>query len=242
LNGNVKGKTIGLPKEFFVSGTDPQVEAAVKLAAKKFEELGAKIVEISLPHSKYAVPCYYIIAPAEASSNLARYDGIRYGYRTKNFNELEDLFKNTRTEGFGAQVSLRIVVGTYVLSSGYYDAYYLRAQKVRTLIKNDFIEAFKKCDAILAPTATETAFRLGEKSNDNVKMYLNDIFTAPVNLAGLPSISVPCGFSSENMPIGLQIIGKHLCESEILNTAYAYEQATDWHKQRPNFEVHREEV
>lgn len=233
LTGNVKGKRIGIPKEFFVSGIEPEVEKAVRDSAKKFQELGAEIVEISLPHSKYAVPCYYIVAPAEASSNLARYDGIRYGFRTKDFEDLADLFKNTRAEGFGPQVSLRILVGTYVLSSGYYDAYYLRAQKVRTLIKNDFDSAFKTCDAIIAPTSTETAFRLGEKSNDNVKMYLNDIFTAPVNLAGLPAISIPCGYSANNLPIGLQIIGKPLGEGELLNTAYAYEQATEWHKRLP---------
>jgi aspartyl-tRNA(Asn)/glutamyl-tRNA(Gln) amidotransferase subunit A len=233
LNGGVKGLKLGMPKEYFVSGIEPNVEAAVKAAARQFEKLGAKIVEVSLPHTKYAVPCYYIIAPAEASSNLARYDGMRYGHRAKGTYDLTELFNRSRTEGFGPEVSLRIIVGTYVLSSGYYDAYYLKAQRARTLIKEDFLKAFKTCDAILAPVAATPPFKLGERTDDPVKMYLTDVYTAPVNLAGLPGMSVPCGFSKENLPIGLQIIGRPLDEATMLKIAYSYEQSTDWHKKAP---------
>lgn len=232
LNGRIEGMTIGIPREYFVSGLDAEVGSAVRAAAKKFEELGARVVDISLPHTKYAVPCYYIIAPAEASSNLARYDGIRFGM-SSNEPELSELYRATRTKGFGPEVMLRIIVGTYVLSSGYYDAYYSKAQRVRTLIKNDFLNAFKKCDAILTPAAPTPAFRIGEKTNDPIKMYLNDIFTIPVNLAGLPALAMPCGFSGAGLPIGLQLIGKPLGEAAILNIGYAYEQATDWHRRRP---------
>ncbi len=235
LKGDVKGKTIGVPAEYFVSGIDTEVESAVRAAAKTLEGLGARVVEISLPHTKYALACYYIIAPAEASANLARYDGIRFGHRASGNHDLADLFKASRTEGFGAEVALRIVVGTYVLSSGYYDAYYLKAQKVRTLIKNDFLEAFKSCDAILAPVTPTPPFKLGEKTDDPIQMYLNDIFTIPVNLAGLPGMSLPCGVTGSGLPIGMQLIGKPLDEAGLMNIAYAYEQATAWHKNIPVF-------
>ncbi|MFH1830785.1 MAG: Asp-tRNA(Asn)/Glu-tRNA(Gln) amidotransferase subunit GatA [Pseudomonadota bacterium] len=234
LTGKIKGLTIGLPKEYFISGIDPDVEDRVRKASHVLEENGAHVVEISLPHTKYAVACYYIIAPAEASANLARYDGIRFGYRAKGMMDLADLFEASRTQGFGPEVTLRIIVGTYVLSSGYYDAYYLKAQKVRTLIKMDFLEAFEKCDAILAPVAPTPPFKLGEKTDDPIKMYLNDIFTIPINLAGLPGLSVPCGFSKSGLPIGMQLIGKPLDESTLLNIAYTYEQATEWHKKAPD--------
>ncbi len=233
LTGKIEGLKIGIPSEFFSDGIDAEVRSSVENAIKSYENLGAKTVPVSLPHAKYAVPCYYIIAPAEASSNLARYDGIRYGFRAKGDLSLDDLMKASRTTGFGPEVSLRIIVGTYVLSSGYYDAYYLKAQKVRTLIKNDFLNAFKKCDLIMSPTSTSCAFKLGEKSDDPVQMYLNDIFTSPVNLSGLPGMSIPCGFSSAGLPIGLQIIGRPLDEGKMLNAAYAYEQETEWKTRRP---------
>jgi aspartyl-tRNA(Asn)/glutamyl-tRNA(Gln) amidotransferase subunit A len=233
LTGKLKGLTIGLPKEYFVSGIDPEVEAAVKAAADVLKENGARVKEISLPHTKYAVACYYIVAPAEASANLARYDGIRYGLRAGGKMDLAELFEASRTEGFGPEVTLRIIVGTYVLSSGYYDAYYLKAQRVRTLIKDDFLEAFESCDALLAPVAPTPPFKLGEKTDDPIKMYLNDIFTIPVNLAGLPGLAIPCGFSKSGLPIGMQLIGKPLDEMTLLNIGYTYEQATDWHKRSP---------
>lgn len=228
LTGDVKGKTIGIPEEYFGEGLDADVEKAIKDAVAVMEKLGAATKRVSLGHTRYAVPCYYIIAPAEASANLARYDGVRYGRQTKNARGLGELFTKSRTEGFGPEVALRIVIGTYVLSSGYYDAYYLKAQKVRTLIKNDFLEAFKTCDAIIAPASPTPPFRLGEKIDDPIKMYLNDIYTAPVNLAGLPAMSVPCGFSAKGLPIGLQIIGRPMDEAGIMNIAYAYEQETKW--------------
>ena len=233
LNKSIKGLKLGIPKEYFIDGIDPEVADAVKLAAKKFEELGAEIQEISLPHTRYAVPTYYIIAPAEASANLARYDGVRYGKRAKDPEDLLDLYERSRTQGFGAEVTLRIVIGTYVLSTGYYDAYYLKAQKVRTCIKNDFLNAFKKVDAIMTPTAPTPAFRLKERTDDPLKMYLSDIFTIPANLAGLPALSLPCGFSNAGLPVGMQLIGKHLDEAGLLQFGFAYEQATDWHKKRP---------
>ncbi|OGQ45406.1 MAG: glutaminyl-tRNA synthase (glutamine-hydrolyzing) subunit A, partial [Deltaproteobacteria bacterium RIFCSPLOWO2_02_FULL_46_8] len=229
LNKSIKGLKLGIPKEYFIDGIDPEVADAVKLAAKKFEELGAEIQEISLPHTRYAVPTYYIIAPAEASANLARYDGVRYGKRAKDPEDLLDLYERSRTQGFGAEVTLRIVIGTYVLSTGYYDAYYLKAQKVRTCIKNDFLNAFKKVDAIMTPTAPTPAFRLKERTDDPLKMYLSDIFTIPANLAGLPALSLPCGFSNAGLPVGMQLIGKHLDEAGLLQFGFAYEQATDWH-------------
>jgi aspartyl-tRNA(Asn)/glutamyl-tRNA(Gln) amidotransferase subunit A len=233
LTGDIKGRTIGIPKEYFVEGIDPEVEAAVRGAARVMEGLGAKVKEVSLPHTKYAVACYYIIAPAEASANLARYDGVRYGHRAEGAKELDELFSASRTEGFGPEVALRIVVGTYVLSSGYYDAYYLKAQRVRTLIRNDFLEALGGCDAILAPVTPTPPFALGEKAGDPIQMYLNDIFTIPVNLAGLPGLAMPCGVTKSNLPIGMQLIGGPLDEAGLLNIGHAYERATDWHKRVP---------
>jgi len=233
LIADVKGLTIGVPKEYFVEGIDSEVSSAVRAAEDKFKELGANCIGISLPHTKYAVPTYYIIAPAECSANLARYDGIRFGHRSKEWEDLTDLYEKSRTQGFGPEVTLRIIVGTYVLSSGYYDAYYLKAQKVRTLIKQDFFAAFKKCNAILTPVMPTPPFKLGEKLEDPLTMYLSDIFTIPVNLAGLPGISVPCGFSKAGLPIGLQLIGKPLDEQTLIRIAFTYEQATDWHKKKP---------
>jgi aspartyl-tRNA(Asn)/glutamyl-tRNA(Gln) amidotransferase subunit A len=231
LDGGVKGLRIGMPKEYFIPGMDREVEAAVRVAIKKLESLGAEIVEISLPHTDYAVAVYYIIATAEASANLARFDGVRYGARVRGADVI-DTYAKTRGAGFGAEVKRRIILGTYALSAGYYDAYYLRAQKVRTLIRQDFDKAFQKCDVIATPTTAEVAFKIGEKTADPLKMYLCDIFTISVNLAGNCGISLPCGFS-QNLPIGLQIIGKAFDEQTILRVAHTYEQATDWHKQRP---------
>ncbi len=225
LNPEVKGLRIGVPKEYFVSGMDPEVEGSVKKAISEFERLGAEIVEISLPHTRYAISTYYIIAPSEASSNLARYDGVRYAYRSTQAQTLRDLFFKSRSEGFGDEVKRRIMLGTYALSSGYYDAYYLKAQKVRTLIIKDFENAWEKVDVIISATSPETAFGIGEKSDDPIKMYLSDILTIPCNIAGLPGISIPCGLSLEKLPIGLQIIGKPFDEQTVLNTAYAYEQS-----------------
>lgn len=233
LTGDIKGMRIGIPKEYFVEGMQPEVEQAIKAAIAKFEELGAICEPCSLPHTEYALPTYYLIAPAEASSNLARYDGVRYGYRAEGAEDLISMFKKTRSEGFGAEVKRRIMLGTYALSSGYYDAYYLKAQKVRTLIKQDFDEVYKKFDVLLSPTAPSTAFKFGEKANDPISMYLSDIFTMSVNLAGIPALSMPCGFAN-GMPIGLQLMGKAFDEGTILKAAYAFEQATDYHKARPN--------
>ena len=232
LTGKVTGLRLGVPKEYFVSGMQPEVEQAVRNAIDTLAKQGATIEEISLPHTEYAVAVYYIVATAEASSNLARYDGMRFGYRA-DAKDLTETYRVSRDEGFGAEVKRRIMLGTYVLSAGYYDAYYLKAQRVRTLIKNDFDEAFKRCDVILTPTAPTTAFKIGEKIQDPLQMYLSDIFTISINLAGLPAISLPCGFDGENMPIGLQIIGKHFDETTVLRTAHAYEQATQWHQQKP---------
>ncbi len=233
LNGDVSGKTIGIPREYFVKGLDEEVENAVRGAISKLEDMGATIKEISLPHTKYALSCYYIIAPAEASANLARYDGIRYGTREKGARDLTELYKMDRMKGFGAEVTLRIILGTYVLSAGYYDAYYLKAQKVRTLIKRDFMEAFESCDAILSPVTPTTPFKFGEMTDDPIKMYLSDIFTIPTSLAGLPGISIPCGLSGNNLPIGLQLIGKPFDEAGLLGIAYALEQSMGWHKKLP---------
>jgi aspartyl-tRNA(Asn)/glutamyl-tRNA(Gln) amidotransferase subunit A len=233
-NGPVlKGLKLGLPKEYLIGGLDPEVKAAVDAAVKKFQELGAEIVEISLPHTDYAVATYYIIATAEASANLARFDGIRYGARVDGADPVE-LYGNTRGAGFGAEVKRRIILGTYVLSSGYYDAYYLRAQKVRTLIRNDFLKAFETADAIVTPTSPTAAFKIGEKSDDPLQMYLSDIFTISCNLAGICGVSVPCGFTkSPKLPIGLQLLGKPFGEETLLKVACAYEWSTPWHKERP---------
>jgi aspartyl-tRNA(Asn)/glutamyl-tRNA(Gln) amidotransferase subunit A len=229
----IKGLKLGLPKEYLIGGLDVEVKAAVDAAVKQFEKLGAEIVEISLPHTDYAIATYYIIATAEASANLARFDGIRYGARVDGADPVE-LYSRTRGAGFGAEVKRRIILGTYVLSSGYYDAYYLRAQKVRTLIRGDFLKAFEKVDAIVTPTSPTAAFKIGEKSDDPLQMYLSDIFTISCNLAGICGISVPCGFTkSPKLPIGLQLLGKPFGEETLLKIVHAYEMNTAWHKQKP---------
>jgi len=234
LTKDIKGKKIGIPKEYRVDGMPKEIEELWQKGIEYAKDCGAEIIDISLPHTSYALPTYYIVAPAEASSNLARYDGVKYGFRAKGKN-LIDMYEKTRSQGFGAEVQRRIMIGTYVLSSGYYDAYYLKAQKVRKLIKNDFDEAYKKVDAILTPSTPSSAFKIGEKKDDPVSMYLNDIFTVPVNLAGLPAISIPAGHDAAGYPLGLQIIGKAFKEQEILNIAYAMEdkvnfknKITDW--------------
>jgi aspartyl-tRNA(Asn)/glutamyl-tRNA(Gln) amidotransferase subunit A len=232
LDGKMTGVKLGLPKEYFISGMQPEVEQAVKAAVRQMEQNGAEIIDVSLPHTEYAVAVYYIIATAEASSNLARYDGMKYGYRARG-KDLAETYLKTRQEGFGPEVKRRIMLGTYALSAGYYDAYYVKAQKVRALIKKDFDEAFKKCDLIVTPTSPTTAFKIGEKTADPLQMYLSDIFTISVNLAGLPGLSLPCGFDKEGMPIGMQIIGKHFDEARMLKIAHAYESATEWHKKKP---------
>ena len=236
LGRDLKGVKIGMPKEYFIDGIDPQVDAAVRAAIRQYESLGAEIVEVSLPHTEYAVAVYYIIATAEASANLARYDGVRFGKRADDPRNLLDMYVRTRSEGFGEEVKRRIILGTYVLSSGYYDAYYLRAQKVRTLIRQDFTKAFEKVDALICPTSPEVAFKIGERSGDPLKMYLADIFTIAANLAGNCGISLPCGFANvegSRLPVGLQLLGKPMEEAQLLSIAHAYEQSTPWHKERP---------
>ncbi len=232
LGRDIKGIKIGIPREYFISGMHPSVDNSLHEAIKVLERLGAVIEEISLPHTEYAVATYYIIATAEASSNLARYDGAKYGYRTKDADSLIDMYMKTRDEGFGNEVKRRIMLGTYVLSAGYYDAYYKKAQQVRTLIKGDFDKAFERVDAILTPTSPTPAFKIGERTDDPLQMYLSDIFTISANLAGIPAISVPCGFTEDKLPVGLQILGRHFDEERVLQTAYAFEQATEWHKMR----------
>ncbi len=233
LTGDIKGLRLGLAKEYMVGGLNPEVKQAIDGAVKQLEKLGAEIVEVSLPHTDYAIATYYIIATAEASANLARFDGVRYGLRVEGADPIQ-LYSKTRGTGFGAEVKRRIILGTYVLSSGYYDAYYLRAQKVRTLIRNDFLKAFEKVDAIVTPTSPTAAFKIGEKADDPLQMYLMDIFTISANLAGLCGISVPCGFTREpKLPIGLQVLGKPFGEKTILRVAHAYEQSTDWRKEKP---------
>lgn len=232
IGRDIKGLKIGIPKEYFIEGLDPEVEKAVKEAIGKFESLGAVPVEVSLPHTGYAVATYYVLATSEASSNLARYDGVKYGFRAEG-KDLIDMYMKSRAQGFGAEVKRRIMIGTYALSSGYYDAYYKKAQQVRTLIKNDFENAFRKVDIVVTPTSPTAAFRIGEKTDDPLQMYLADIFTISVNLAGVPGISIPCGFTSGGLPIGLQLIGKHFGEETLLRASSAYEQSTDWHKRRP---------
>jgi aspartyl-tRNA(Asn)/glutamyl-tRNA(Gln) amidotransferase subunit A len=233
LTGNVKGVRLGIPKEYFVRGMQPEVDLAVRTAIRALEKNGAVIEEISLPHTEYAVAVYYIVATAEASSNLARYDGMRYGHSV-HAKDLTDTYMISRQEGFGAEVKRRIMLGTYALSAGYYDAYYLKAQRVRTLIKQDFDEAFKHCDVIVTPTAPTTAFKLAAKIQDPLQMYLSDIYTISINLAGLPALSLPCGFDQAGMPIGMQIVGKHFDEATILRVSHAYEQATEWSKRKPD--------
>ena len=236
---SLQGLRVGLPKEYFISGIDPQVEASVRAAVEHFVRLGAEIVDISLPHTEYAVAVYYIIATAEASANLARFDGVRYGHRAKDTTGLLDLYGRTRDEGFGPEVKRRIILGTYVLSSGYHDAYYLQAQKVRTLLRKDFEQAFGKCDVIVSPTSPVPAFPLGERTQDPLAMYLADIFTIAANLGGVCGVSVPCGFArpaapgGKELPIGLQLLGPFFDEARLLRVAHAYEQSTDWHTRRP---------
>ncbi|HYV45923.1 MAG TPA: Asp-tRNA(Asn)/Glu-tRNA(Gln) amidotransferase subunit GatA [Myxococcaceae bacterium] len=233
LEGGVHGMRLGLPREYFVRGMDPEVESAVRAAAAELEKQGARIEEISLPHTKYALAAYYLIAPAEASSNLARYDGIRFGLRAKEAKGLRELYSETREQGFGQEVKRRIMLGTYALSAGYYDAYYLKAQQVRTLIRRDFTDAFQKVDAVLCATAPTPAFPLGAKVDDPLAMYLNDVLTLPVNLAGLPGISVPCGFSGGGLPMGLQVIGKPFDEATLLRVARAHERTQELYKRAP---------
>ena len=229
----LKGLRIGLPKEHFGEGLNADVARAVEAAIAEYKKLGATLVDISLPNSRLSVPAYYVIAPAEASSNLSRFDGVRYGHRAAEYTDLLDMYKKSRAEGFGAEVKRRILIGTYVLSHGYYDAYYLKAQKLRRLIAQDFARAFEVCDVIAGPTSPSVAFNLGEKSDDPVKMYLNDIYTIAANLAGLPAMSIPCGFGDAGRPVGLHMVGNYFAESRMLNAAHQYQRATDWHTRAP---------
>ena len=233
LTQSLAGLKIGLPREFFGEGLTGDTAHAVEAAIAQLKKLGAKTVAVGLPNSKLSVAAYYVLAPAEASSNLSRFDGVRYGYRTPEYGDLTDMYEKTRAEGFGSEVKRRIMIGTYVLSHGYYDAYYLQAQKLRRLIAQDFVEAFKQCDVILGPTAPTTAFKLGEKTADPVEMYLSDIYTIAVNLAGLPGMSLPCGFDAQGLPIGLQLIGNYFAEARMLNVAHQYQLASDWHTRAP---------
>ncbi len=237
LKTDVKGIRIGIPKEYFIEGIDPDVEKAVRQAIELFGRWGAKVKEVSLPHTEYAVAIYYIIATAEASSNLARYDGVKYGFRAEGYRDLMEMYSQTRAKGFGKEVKRRIILGTYVLSAGYYEAYYRKASQVRTLMRKDFEEAFREVDVIVAPTAPTPAFRIGEKTEDPLQMYLSDIFTIPVNIAGIPAVSIPCGFSRDRLPIGLQIMGRHFDEGTLLRVAYTFEQNTDFHLKKPRLIV-----
>ena len=234
IDAGSKGLRVGLPKEYFVEGMQPDVADAVRTAVRQLESLGAIVEDVSLPHTEYAIPAYYLIATAEASSNLARYDGTRYGLRVDRGSGLLDMYQQTRAQGFGPEVKRRIMLGTYALSAGYYDAFYLKAQKVRTLIRRDFERVFERCQVLVTPTAPTTAFGLGEKVTDPLAMYLSDIFTIAVNLAGLPALSLPCGFDRGGLPIGLQIVGRPFDELTVLQTAYAYEQSTAWHQRAPS--------
>jgi aspartyl-tRNA(Asn)/glutamyl-tRNA(Gln) amidotransferase subunit A len=233
LNDSIEGLRIGVPKEFFGEGLAPDVRSAIDAALKQYEKLGAKRVEISLPRTELSIPVYYIIAPAEASSNLSRFDGVKFGHRAKQYGDLMDMYKKTRAEGFGDEVKRRIMIGTYVLSHGYYDAYYLQAQKIRRLIADDFQQAFRQCDVIAGPVAPTVAWKIGERSDDPVANYLADIFTLPASLAGLPGMSVPCGFGAGQMPVGLQLIGNYCAEAKLLNAAHRFQQATDFHLRKP---------
>ncbi|MBU3583671.1 Asp-tRNA(Asn)/Glu-tRNA(Gln) amidotransferase subunit GatA [Polynucleobacter sp. 15G-AUS-farblos] len=225
----LEGLRVGLPKEFFADGLASDVAKSVNDAAKALESLGAKLIEVTLPKTKLSIPVYYVLAPAEASSNLSRFDGVRYGFRANEYRDLGDMYQKSRTQGFGDEVKRRILIGTYVLCHGYYDAYYLQAQKIRRIIAADFQAAFKECDVILGPVAPDVAWRLGEKSKDPVQMYLEDIYTLSTNLAGLPAMSVPCGFNTKNLPIGMQLIGNYFSEARLLQVAHQYQQASDWH-------------
>ena len=233
LDRPLAGLRVGVPKEHFGEGLAADVGKAIEAALAQLDKLGAKRVSISLPNSGLSVLAYYVIAPAEASSNLSRFDGVRYGYRAKGYRDLADMYFRTRAEGFGAEVRRRILIGTYVLSHGYYDAYYLKAQKIRRLIADDFATAFKQCDVIVGPTAPTVAFKIGAKAADPVQMYLNDIYTIPANLAGLPAMSIPCGFGKDDLPVGLHIVGNYFSEARMLNLAHQYQKATDWHKREP---------
>jgi aspartyl-tRNA(Asn)/glutamyl-tRNA(Gln) amidotransferase subunit A len=233
LGGSIEGLRIGVPREFLAEGVAPDVRAAIEAALQQYEKLGARRVEISLPRTELAIPVYYIIAPAEASSNLSRFDGVKFGHRASDYGDLLDMYKKTRAEGFGAEVQRRIMVGTYVLSHGYYDAYYLQAQKIRRMIADDFQDAFKECDLIAGPVAPTVAWQLGEHGGDPVADYLADIFTLPGSLAGLPGMSIPCGFGDGGMPVGLQLIGNYLGEGRLLNAAHRFQQATDFHLRAP---------
>jgi aspartyl-tRNA(Asn)/glutamyl-tRNA(Gln) amidotransferase subunit A len=232
LNDSLSGLKIGLPKEYFEAGLDKDVEKSIQAAIKEYEKMGATVKEISLPHTALSIPAYYVIAPAECSSNLARYDGVRFGHRCKEPKDLEDLYKRSRSEAFGSEVTRRIMIGTYALSAGYYDAYYLKAQKIRGLIREDYVNAFKNVDVIMGPTSPTTAFKIGEKTADPISMYLSDIYTIAVNLAGLPGMSVPAGFVN-NLPVGLQLIGNFFTEARLLNIAHSYQKVTDWHTRTP---------
>ena len=234
LNQDIRGWTIGIPQEYFIPGIDPEVLTAVERAVKTLEGAGAKCIDISLPHTEHCLAVYYIVAPAEASSNLARYDGVKYGFRSLDPRDLLDMYKKTRSAGFGAEVKRRIIIGTYVLSSGYYDAYYKKASQVRALIRRDFDEAFQRCDVILTPTTPTPAFRIGEKTDDPMQMYLSDIFTISTNLAGIPGISLPCGFTADGLPIGLQFQASHFQEGRLIQISSAYERLANLEKRRPN--------
>jgi aspartyl-tRNA(Asn)/glutamyl-tRNA(Gln) amidotransferase subunit A len=233
LNNSLKGLRIGLPEEFFKEGVDADVAQAVERAIQELEKLGAVRVPLTLPNTSLSVPVYYVLAPAEASSNLSRFDGVRYGHRTHDYRNLIELYEKTRAEGFGAEVKRRILTGTYVLSRGYYDAYYLQAQRVRRLILQDYLQAFERCDVIVGPSTPSVAFGFNEKTSDPVSMYLSDIFTISVNLAGLPGLSIPIGFGDSHLPVGLQLIGPHFSEAKLLNVAHQYQLVSDWHQQLP---------
>jgi aspartyl-tRNA(Asn)/glutamyl-tRNA(Gln) amidotransferase subunit A len=241
LNAPLAGLKVGLPREYFAEGLSADVARVVEDAVAEFKKLGAEVVEVSLPNTELSIPAYYVIAPAEASSNLSRFDGVRYGHRASEYKDLVDMYEKTRAEGFGAEVKRRIMVGTYVLSHGYYDAYYLKAQKIRRLIANDFQAAFEQCDLILGPVAPTAAFNIGEKSGDPVQMYLSDIYTLSVNLAGLPGMSIPAGFADNGRPVGLQVIGNYFAEAKMLNAAHQFQQATDWHTRAPDLGLGQEE-
>ena len=230
----LEGLRIGLPKEYFSEGMSNDVSRVVDAAITEYKKLGAKMVEVSLPNTKLSIPVYYVLAPAEASSNLSRFDGVRYGYRAQEYADLEDMYQKSRTQGFGAEVKRRILIGTYVLSHGYYDAYYIKAQKLRRLIAQDFSEVFKQCEMVMGPTSPTVAFALGERSGDPLQMYLSDTYTAGASLAGLPGMSIPIGFGSNNRPVGLHIIGNYFSEAQMLNLAHQYQQVTDWHTQIPD--------
>lgn len=234
LSKPLSGLRIGLPREYFAKGMSSDVEKAIEQALDEYRRLGAETVEVSLPNSPLSIPVYYVLAPAEASSNLSRFDGVRYGYRAQAFQDLAEMYRNTRAEGFGAEVKRRILIGTYVLSHGYYDAYYIKAQKLRRLIAQDFKDAFKQCDVIMGPTTPAVAFDLGEKSSDPIQMYLSDIYTSAANLAGLPGMSIPVGFGDKMRPVGLHIIGDYFSEARMLNIAHQYQLITDWHQRAPN--------